>query len=201
MAVFPKVLVRSVVAVALLAALIGGGVGIYKHVRWKRFATVEEGVLYRSGQLRGDQLSSAIDRLCLRTVVCFNADSVDEEREICKAKGVDFVYCPMPDSGVGAPERFVEFLRFATDPKQQPLLVHCSAGVARTGAAVALYRVHQNGWTLEDALDELRSFERKGRLEPSLRDHVYSVYRDHVLPMNLGQQPTLAAESPSPSPR
>ena len=49
----------------------------------------------------------------------------------------------------------VRFLRIATDPARQPVLVHCRRGADRTGAMVAIYRVVVEGWTRADAIDEM----------------------------------------------
>jgi hypothetical protein len=51
----------------------------------------------------------------------------------------------------------IRFLRFVTDPSNQPVLVHCKHGADRTGAMVAIYRVVVEGWTKEGALEEMTS--------------------------------------------
>jgi protein tyrosine phosphatase (PTP) superfamily phosphohydrolase (DUF442 family) len=52
-------------------------------------------------------------------------------------------------------EDVVRFLRIATDPALQPVLVHCRRGADRTGTMVAIYRVVVEGWTKSDAIDEM----------------------------------------------
>ena len=52
-------------------------------------------------------------------------------------------------------EDVVRFLRIATDPVRQPVLVHCRRGADRTGAMVAIYRVVVEGWTKADAIGEM----------------------------------------------
>jgi protein tyrosine/serine phosphatase len=44
------------------------------------------------------------------------------------------------------------------DPANFPVLVHCFAGIHRTGAYVAVYRMEHDRWTNAEALDELRAF-------------------------------------------
>ena len=55
-------------------------------------------------------------------------------------------------------EDLVAFLQVATDPANQPVFVHCQHGADRTGSAVDVYRMVAEGWSLEDALAEMRSF-------------------------------------------
>lgn len=52
--------------------------------------------------------------------------------------------------------QILQFLTLATDPKRQPLLVHCRHGADRTGTMVAAYRVVVQGWSKADALAEMQ---------------------------------------------
>jgi protein tyrosine/serine phosphatase len=52
-------------------------------------------------------------------------------------------------------EDVVKFLRIATTPAMQPVLVHCEHGSDRTGTMVAIYRVAFEGWTKAQATDEM----------------------------------------------
>lgn len=162
------------IGLAIVCVAAAGGTGrlLYKQLRWKNFAEVKKGSIYRSGQLTSWQLARAIDSLGLKTVVCLHPEAAKTEAEICAAKGVDFVFLPMPASGLGEREQFEEILKTARDPKRRPMLLHCFAGVARTGAAIALLRMIEDGWSIDEALAELRSFERRGRLEPDLERHI-----------------------------
>jgi protein tyrosine/serine phosphatase len=47
------------------------------------------------------------------------------------------------------------FLRIVTDKASQPVLVHCAQGSDRTGMMVAIYRIVVQGWSKEDALNEM----------------------------------------------
>lgn len=52
-------------------------------------------------------------------------------------------------------EDVVKFLRIASTPALQPVLVHCQHGSDRTGTMVAIYRIAFEGWTKTQATDEM----------------------------------------------
>lgn len=52
-------------------------------------------------------------------------------------------------------EDVIKFLRIATTPTLQPVLVHCLHGSDRTGTMVAIYRIAYQGWTKAQATDEM----------------------------------------------
>jgi len=52
-------------------------------------------------------------------------------------------------------EDVIKFLRIVTTPSLQPVLVHCQHGSDRTGTMVAIYRIVYQGWSKEQATDEM----------------------------------------------
>lgn len=52
-------------------------------------------------------------------------------------------------------EDVVRFLKLATDPAHAPLLVHCQHGADRTGTMVAVYRAVVQGWSMDEAVQEM----------------------------------------------
>jgi hypothetical protein len=52
-------------------------------------------------------------------------------------------------------EDVIKFLRIATTPTLQPVLVHCQHGSDRTGTMVAIYRIAYQGWSKQQATDEM----------------------------------------------
>lgn len=167
--------IRHLLVAALLLSVIGGGIAVYRHYRWKRFDVVVPDKVYRSGELSEVALARAIDRLGLRTIVCLYPELAERERRLCQRMGIRFISFEMHSSGSGRPEDYRRVVELMADPEAQPILVHCQAGVARTGAAVALYRMTQQDWDLPRAIKELASYERRGRVEPALREMIDQV--------------------------
>jgi protein tyrosine/serine phosphatase len=86
---------------------------------------------------------------------------IASERQMANARGIVFVSAPM-DASVPV-DANVAFQIFSVlgqihDPSHQPVYVHCLAGKDRTGLVMALYRVAYDGWSIEDAHDEMLKY-------------------------------------------
>lgn len=144
---------------------------------WDHFDVVKPGVLYRSGQLTGDQLAAAVRLYGLKTVVNFQipGPGVEKERSLVKRLGIDFLNMPMPGDGFGKEAQFREVLAACDDPRRRPVLVHCARGTCRTGAASAFYRFECDGWTVEDVSAEM---QRQTYRQGWLPGYVYGMVKD-----------------------
>ena len=125
---------------------------------WDHWDEVKRGVLFRSGQLTSDQLTEAVKRYGIRTVINLQwpGEEMRAERSLTGELGVDFVNLPMPGDGLGEEWQFREILKVLDDPERRPALVHCARGTCRTGASVAFFRFERDGWTPEDVAAELK---------------------------------------------
>lgn len=138
-----------------------------KHLRNVR--VVEDGVLYRSGQLSPAGLERVIHDYGIRTVITFR--DVEEgkatvppdawEDAFCARLGINHVRMPLrvwseQDGVVPADENVRRFLEVMADQKNYPVLVHCYRGVHRTGTYCAIYRMECQGWTNAEAMAELK---------------------------------------------
>lgn len=129
----------------------------------RHFGVVEEGALYRCGQPRPEDLSALIDRYRLRTVICLRGARDDDdpdaweqaEREVCRARGANFVSLPCNHRNPPTAAQVREFLHLVRQPANRPALVHCRLGQQRTLLFCALYRVHVQGIDPATALKEM----------------------------------------------
>jgi protein tyrosine/serine phosphatase len=125
---------------------------------WDHWDVVKPGILYRSGQLTGSQLTRAVQSFGIKTVVNLQLPGKDmeKERSLAQELGIGFVNLPMPGDGFGEETQFRKILELVDDPNRRPVLVHCARGTCRTGSAVAMYRFERDGWTIQDVAAEMK---------------------------------------------
>ena len=116
-----------------------------------------------SDLLHAWQLRRAVDYYGVKTVFSFTHGENDEEQRACEAIGVRRYFCYLPGDGVGPDDPYLRFLEVMQDPANHPVLVHCSAGVQRTGGAVALFRVLYQGWPVDRAVREMVEKGNEGK--------------------------------------
>ncbi len=170
-AVLRGALVAAIVGVVVVAPVV-----VYRctYTQTKRLRDVTPGRVYRSGQMTADGFADAVARYGIRTVINLQDEYPDpdvrkhslgggtiKEQELCRNLGVRYVYMP-PDlisrrlTPRQRPKAIDRFLALMDDPASYPVLVHCKAGLHRTGVMVAVYRMEYEGWTPRQALEELR---------------------------------------------
>jgi tyrosine-protein phosphatase SIW14 len=158
---------RIAFGLVIATLLIGGPFWYYSyHTRsFRNFHVVEEGVLYRSGQLNVAGLKRLIHDYGIKTVVSLRdgdkTNDQEEEKYLKSETDVEFKRI-MPrawwasDGSVPAEIGLAEFREIMADPAKHPVLVHCYAGIHRTGAFCAVYRMDQ-GWPNGEAIREMRN--------------------------------------------
>ncbi len=151
----------------LIAALLLGGPWWYKAQQdrhFRNFRVVRAGKLYRSGQLDLAGLQQVVRRHGIKTIVCLRADDSElsrQEEEWARAAGLHFERIPPRpwwDAGGTVPAELglQRFRAVMSDSANYPVLVHCFAGMHRTGSYCAVYRMDCEGWTNREALAEMR---------------------------------------------
>lgn len=141
----------------------------------KRLRPVVEGKVYRSGCLTADGFRDAIQKYKIKTVINLQDEAPDPavlnhyfttrttlESEVCKSMGVKFLFLHVelvnsrdfPQKHAPTVEKF---LKLMDDPDTYPVLLHCKAGLHRTGVLAAMYRLEYEGWSANEALHELKN--------------------------------------------
>ena len=109
--------------------------------------------LYRSAQPTAEGMTNLV-ALGIKTVVNLRDNHSDSD-EIgglpLKAHRIEIFTGNMKDKYV------TDFLSVVDDTNAVPVLVHCQHGADRTGTMCAMYRILREGWTADDAIDEMRN--------------------------------------------
>jgi protein tyrosine/serine phosphatase len=147
----------------------------YQYTHSKRLREVVPGVFYRSGQMTVSGFADTVARYHIRTVVNLQDEfpdpdvtgeywstATEKETELCRRLGVNYLYLPpdlIPRSEVPKrrPAAIDSFLTIMDDPGNYPVLIHCKAGLHRTGSLVAVYRMEYQGWSRGDALRDMKA--------------------------------------------
>jgi tyrosine-protein phosphatase SIW14 len=152
--------------IATVLALIAGPVvyAFHEEKQMRNFRVVREGVLYRSARMTLAGLKRAVHDYGIRTVISLReADSFDlAEEAYCRKEEIGFYRLPPRhwDTTYGPAEAEVNVRQFRDlldDPDNYPILVHCFAGIHRTGAYIAVYRMEREKWTNEEAIAEVKA--------------------------------------------
>jgi len=198
-------LVRTTLGIALI---LGFGLGIFSFYRvfWshkKRLREVTAGRLYRSGQMTAQGFREAIEEHGIRCIV--NLQNEDEdgrdlveswkdkrtipEEALCRELGVKYIQLAPDLVSRNAPAGqrpavIEEMLKAYDDPENYPMMVHCKAGLHRTGILIAVYRMEFEGWTPDQAYREMRSHGFGDTVCNEANDYV----REYVLEFRPGRR-------------
>ncbi|MFO0809511.1 MAG: tyrosine-protein phosphatase [Gemmataceae bacterium] len=156
----------------VLAGMFGlpWGYNTYRQKHFRNFRTVEPAILYRSGQMTLAGFEKAVVANGIRTVITLRDADVEGERPpdadeeaLCRKLDVRHVRLRpqnwWTESAGSAPAdaNVQRFLAVMDNPANYPVLVHCFAGIHRTGAYVSIYRMEYEHWSNAKALQELRA--------------------------------------------
>ena len=108
--------------------------------------------LYRGAQPSKEGFKS-LEALGVKTVINLRitrGDEVDARETSMNLVGIPmFPWRPDEDD-------VIRFLRLTQTPGMTPVYLHCRHGSDRTGAMAACYRVVMCGWSLEQAIEEMK---------------------------------------------
>jgi hypothetical protein len=160
-----RLLVPFLGVVTVLALIVGPVVyAFHEEKQMRNFRVVCDGALYRSARMTLPGLKRVFHDYGIRCVISLrDADSYDlAEEEFCRKEEISFYRLPPRhwDTSNGPAEAEVNVRQFRdimADADNYPVLIHCFAGIHRTGAYVAIYRMEHDRWPNQDAIAELKA--------------------------------------------
>jgi protein tyrosine phosphatase (PTP) superfamily phosphohydrolase (DUF442 family) len=123
------------------------------------FHRIADNRAYRSAQLPAEKLRYVCRTFGIQTVINLRGPNPRQEwyqteKAVCEELGVKLVDIPWSANHLPPRERLLD-LHDAFKNETPPLLIHCSAGADRTGAAAAIYRMLILGQDRATAAKEL----------------------------------------------
>lgn len=112
----------------------------------KNFGVVEDGAVYRSGQISRFLVRRVLQEKGIDVVIAlsgYQSDCPDQqaEREAARDLGIDIFYFPMRGNGTGSLETVADAVASLAKARAggKQVLVHCSAGAQRTAHVLSAY--------------------------------------------------------------
>lgn len=169
--------IRWSVTAALVVVLVVFPTVYFRYVydTYKRLRIVDPGRLYRSGQMTAEGFADAVQRYGLRTIINVQDEFPDpdidrsfwdrrtvKESELCRRLGVRYVHLMptlLPRKLIPAyrPPAIDHLLNILDDDANYPVLMHCHAGLHRTGLLTAIYRMEYQDWTRDRAFLDMKA--------------------------------------------
>jgi protein tyrosine/serine phosphatase len=130
---------------------------------------------YRGGQPKGQDYAD-LAAIGVKTIINLTSDdAAANEKDMATKAGLAYVQIPMTTRVVPTAAQLTEFLKIVTDPKNQPVYVHCVGGRHRTGVMTAAYRITHDGWTADQAFKEMKQYKfGADLLHPEFKQFVFA---------------------------
>ncbi len=200
----------TILLVVFAAAAIAGRVyilNIKPNLFPKRFGVVEEAKVYRSGQLSVAALDSIHEKYGIRTIIdlgsTIHGDPAGERRNqrAADALGIKRYVFHLQGDSTGNPNEYIQALRLAADPANQPVLVHCGAGTERTGLLCLLYKNEFQHVPLEEGFKEAQAYGHNPSRTPQMHEMMEKYAAPILEHFRRGGQISEGAVKPLPDPR
>jgi protein-tyrosine phosphatase len=119
---------------------------------------VVDGRIYR-GEQPGKKDYSALASIGVKTIIDLRDDALQSSSKYAKAAGLNYVNIPIDGHGTPTDAEAAEFLKIINDPSSGVVYVHCAGGRHRTGSMIAVYRMTEDGWTIDQAYKEMLAYD------------------------------------------
>jgi protein tyrosine/serine phosphatase len=119
---------------------------------------VVDGRIYR-GEQPGKKDYSALASIGVKTIIDLRDDALQSSSKYAKAAGLNYVNIPIDGHGTPTDAEAAEFLKIVNNPSSGVVYVHCAGGRHRTGSMIAVYRMTEDGWTIDQAYKEMLAYD------------------------------------------
>jgi protein tyrosine/serine phosphatase len=136
-----------------IAVLIFGAIMMWEYVIKYRiiarqFGVVEEGQIYRSGQISASMIRKTLVKYNIKAIIELAGDSSTSdnqttEKNVAAELGIERDVFSLRGNGTGDIQTYANAIAAICEERKEkePVLVHCRAGAQRTGGVIAAYRL------------------------------------------------------------
>lgn len=156
-------------------------------------------VLWRSGQPSREGYQ-ALAAQGLKTVINLRVEFPQDKDRI--PAGVRYVYIPMVNDHAPTDAQAKQLLDTVSNPANWPILIHCTAGVGRTGTMVALVRHSLDNWNHDSIIAEIGNywkFTAPGKVPMAKCQQDYIAHWEETPTLPLTAQTETAKSDPAPA--
>lgn len=171
------------------SAAVPARVSVVPGVSIKNFGKVDDHY-YRGSQPTQEEFAQ-LKKLGIKTVIDLRKDSVRAEQDWVRGVGMQYFNIPMKADTAATEPQTSSFLSLVKEPANWPVYIHCKGGRHRTGAMTAVYRIAQNGWTADQAFQEMKEYDFNNSLfggPAAQKKYVYSFYEHYRASQAGGQK-------------
>lgn len=184
--IYKNISVPFSVVFALLLVFGGWEICKYQLVP-KRFGVVEQNKIFRSGRIAPHLIRKTLQKHGIKVIIDLTDPEPDNpscqaEQEAVSRLGITYFNFPLCGAGTGNITNYakaISAIKQAND-ENKPVLVHCAAGVQRTGGVIASYRLLVEKQTPATAFSELVRYGWKSRKDKILLEYL----NDHMVELN-----------------
>jgi protein tyrosine/serine phosphatase len=171
----------------------------------KRFGVVEQGLIYRSGQLSSALVKKVLVEHNIRVIVDLTTDDPNNsdqqaEKKTAEELNAKILRFPLRGNGTGDVNNYARAITEIADAEKNnlPVLVHCAAGAQRTGGVIAAYRLLVQKKDPAFVINELKRYGWKPKGNSELLTYLNSNMAELAM---LLKEAGVIEEIPSPPPR
>jgi protein tyrosine phosphatase (PTP) superfamily phosphohydrolase (DUF442 family) len=186
--ILAALLALSVAAPSAAQLMLSGGVA---SIQIANFGQIDQGY-FRGAQPEGQDYAD-LAALGIRTVIDLTGKSETRAAEptLVTSAGMKPFRIAMSTRSTPRPEDVELFLRLVNDPANRPVFVHCVGGRHRTGVMTAVYRMTGDGWTADQAYQEMKQYRFEGFLgHPVLKRFVFD-YHTRLVRARMAKVPAV----------
>ena len=113
----------------------------------------------------------------VKSIITMTENSLPDEW----VQSIDYLHVPTPDLTAPDMDRIESTVDFINEQinNDQPVMVHCAAGMGRAGTILACYFVKYKKLTAEKAIEKIRN-DRPGSIQSEVQELAIGFFEKHV---------------------